>query len=103
MHQYFVICYRRGPAWIEGKTVFEQPLQAHLAYMKTLRAESTLILGGPFIDDTGGLIVVDARNLPEANAILEKDPAVRDCLMIAEAHPWKLMAGEELLNSIHVA
>jgi hypothetical protein len=27
----FVIFYRRGPAWIEGKSVFEQALQRHLS------------------------------------------------------------------------
>ncbi len=93
MDQAFVICYRRGPAWLDGRTVFEQPLQAHLAYMKSLRAAGTLKLGGPFIDDCGGLIVVDAAGADEARAIYEADPAVRDRVMVAEAHPWKLMAG----------
>lgn len=93
MDQAFVICYRRGPAWLDGKTVFEQPLQAHLAYMKSLSAAGTLMLGGPFVDDLGGLIVVAAAGADEARAIYEADPAVRDRVMVAEAHPWKLMAG----------
>ena len=93
MNQPFVIYYRRGPAWIEGKTVFEQPLQPHLAYMKSLAAAGTLKLGGPFLDDRGGLIVVGAAGIAEAQALFEADPAVRDRVMVAEAHPWKLMAG----------
>ena len=28
-----------------------------------------------------------------AQALLEVDPAVRDRVMAAEAHPWKLLAG----------
>jgi len=93
MNQPFVIYYRRGPAWIEGKTVFEQPLQPHLAYMKRLAAAGTLKLGGPFVDNCGGMIVVDAAGIAEAQALFEADPAVRDRVMVAEAHPWKLMAG----------
>jgi uncharacterized protein YciI len=93
MKQAFVIYYRRGPAWIDGKTVFEQPLQEHLAYMKGLKAAGTLMLGGPFTDNSGGMVVVDAAGADEAQAILEGDPAVRDRVMVAEAHPWKLMAG----------
>ncbi|MEP6722342.1 MAG: YciI family protein [Variovorax sp.] len=93
MKQPFVIYYRPGPAWIEGKSVFEQPLQAHLAYMRSLTAAGTLRIGGPFTDDCGGLIVVDAASGEEAQAIFEADPAVRDRIMVAQAHPWKLMAG----------
>lgn len=93
MKQAFVIYYRRGPAWVEGKSVFEQPLQEHLAYVKGLAARGTLRLGGPFTDDSGGLIVVDAANVADAQALLEADPAVRDRVMTAEAHPWKLLAG----------
>ena len=93
MKQAFVIYYRRGPAWLEGKSVFEQPLQQHLTYVRGLAARGTLRLGGPFTDDCGGLIVVDAADAADAQALLEADPAVRDGVMAAEAHPWKLMAG----------
>lgn len=99
MNQLFVIFYRRGPAWAEGKSVFEQPLQEHLAYMQGLKKQSILILGGPFTDDMGGLIVVAAGSSHEANAIFSNDPAVQDGVMIAEAHPWKMMAGEDILKS----
>lgn len=93
MNQPFVIYYRRGPAWVDGKTIFEQPLQGHLAYMKQLVAAGTLKLGGPFTDDCGGLLVVDAADLGEAQSLFEADPAVRDRIMVAQAHPWKLLAG----------
>lgn len=91
--QLFVIYYRRGPAWVEGKTVFEQPLAAHLAYMKQLAATGTLLRGGPFADDLGGLVVVRVADKAAAEAVLESDPAVRDQVMVAEAHPWNLMVG----------
>jgi uncharacterized protein YciI len=93
MKQAFVIDYRRGPAWIEGRSVFEQPLQGHLAYMRSLQALGTLVLGGPFLDDAGGLIVVRTEDADEARTLLQADPAVQEGVMVAEAHPWKLMAG----------
>jgi uncharacterized protein YciI len=96
--QKFAIVYRRGPSWVERRSIFEQPLQAHLAYMKNLSAQSILLLGGPFTDDTGGLIVVAVDSLEEANALINKDPAVQEQIMCAEAHPWKLIRGEALLN-----
>jgi len=93
MTQAFVIDYRRGPAWLDRKSVFKQPLQGHLAYMRTLQGQGTLVLGGPFLDDAGGLIVVKAEGVAQAEALMRADPAVQDGVMVAEAHPWKLMAG----------
>lgn len=93
MKQPYVIYYRRGSAWLNGRTVFEQPLQDHRAYMQSLAAAGTLRLGGPFTDDSGGMVVIDADGAAEAQAIMEGDPAVRDRVMAAEAHPWKLLAG----------
>ncbi len=89
----FIIHYARGPAWVEGKSVFEQPLQEHLAYMNGLKAQKKLLLGGPFTDDTGGLIVVDAASAQEARSMADADPAVAAGVMVAAAHPWLLMAG----------
>ena len=93
MKQIFVLCYSRGPAWIEGKAVFEQPLREHLAYMHELKARGVLLLGGPFTDDEGGLVVAKALSLNEARCLVERDPAVSAGVMVAVAHPWKLMAG----------
>jgi uncharacterized protein YciI len=93
MKNTFAICYRRGPAWFAGKTVFEQPLGEHLQYMRTLSAAKTLVFGGPFSDDSGGLVIVDVTDAQQAHDIVRNDPAVRDGVMVAEAHPWKLMAG----------
>lgn len=91
--QPFVLHYRRGPAWLEGKTVFEQPLAEHLAYVKQLIFAGTLALGGPFLDDSGGLLVVHADDTAAAQAIAEADPAIRAEIMVAEVHPWQLRAG----------
>jgi uncharacterized protein YciI len=94
MNNAYVLCYRRGPAWVAGKTVFEQPLKEHLAYMMSLKACGTLVLGGPFLDDTGGLVVVESDTLQAAQALAQGDPAIRDRVMVAEVHPWKIMAGD---------
>lgn len=93
MKKPFVIDYRRGPAWVAHRSVFEQPLQAHLDYMRSLQGQGTLLLGGPFLDDTGGLIVVQAEDAAQAEALMRADPAIRDGVMVAETHPWKLLAG----------
>lgn len=93
MRQPFVLFYRHGPAWEAGKSVYQQALQEHLAYMKSLVRSGDVVLGGPFADDCGGMVVVKADNLEQARGIMAADPAVRASIMVAEAHPWHLMAG----------
>lgn len=92
MKQAHVLYYRRGPAWLDGRSVFEQPLQAHLAYMRQLKADQVLTLGGPFTDDTGGLVVVQAESVSAARALADADPAVKDGVMVVEVHPWKVLS-----------
>src|SRR4051812_49237581 len=92
MSNTFAIHYQCGPTWVHGKTVFEQPLQDHLAYMHQLVKAGILKMGGPFLDDTGGLIVVTAETAQEANALAAADPAIQKGVMTAQAYPWKLIA-----------
>jgi len=61
--------------------------------MRALVANKTLIFGGPFLDDSGGLIVVDVAGAHEASELAQNDPAVLERIMVAEPHPWKLLAG----------
>jgi uncharacterized protein YciI len=97
MSHTFAIHYQCGPAWVHGKTVFEQPLQDHLAYMHQLVEAGILRMGGPFLDNTGGLIVLTANTEQEASELAAADPAIRNGLMRAQTHPWKLIAGKELV------
>jgi uncharacterized protein YciI len=97
MDNIFAICYSRGPSWVVGKSVFEQPLAAHLAYMTALKTRGTLLLGGPYTDDHGGLIVVKVPGEQAARDLIAADPAVRAGVMTATAHPWKLLAGADAL------
>jgi uncharacterized protein YciI len=76
MASHFVGVYARGPKWLVGKTVREQPLDAHFAYMGGLQSSRILVLGGPFKDDEGALAIIAAPNLAEAQLIFAADPAV---------------------------
>lgn len=84
----FVFLYSPGPKWIAGKSVFEQPLENHQAYMVRLTKDKTLITGGPFADDSGAMGIIQAENLDRAWQVIELDPAVRDQVVTARVMPW---------------
>ncbi len=53
-----------------------------------LREGGSLILGGPFADDSGGMIIVRAADPSTAAAMVSKDPAVVTGVLRADIHPW---------------
>ena len=93
MQTIFALCYRPGPAWLAGKSVFEQPLKEHRTYMRSLLDAGTIVLGGPYSDDTGGLVALEADSREAALTIAAGDPAVRDGVMLADVHPWVILGG----------
>jgi uncharacterized protein YciI len=84
----FAIVYAPGPNWIPGKPFSEQPLMDHANYMHQLYLQGKLVLGGPFTDNSGGLVVLDVADQNQAQQILESDPAVKAGIFIAKLHPW---------------
>ncbi len=85
---YFVGLYTRGSSWLPGKTIHEQPLEAHFAYMAALQDSHVLVLGGPFKDDEGALAVIEAVSLTGARLIFAADPAVKQKIFSVSIHPW---------------
>lgn len=87
----FVVLLKRGPNWIPGKSVSEQPLQKHGRYLKELMAKGSLQFAGPFLDDSGGLILLNAKDASEARQIAEHDPAVVGGILEPEIRPFRIM------------
>lgn len=79
-----LILYSAGPAWIAGKPIQEQPnIAAHGAFLQQLLDEGRLLLSGPFLEEPGGLAVLDVAEQAEAEAIAARDPAVVDGILAA--------------------
>jgi uncharacterized protein YciI len=80
--------YTPGPNWLPGKSVNEQPLQDHVAYMLKLHDQGKVAIAGPLVDNAGGLNVFHVETPEEAQEIMRNDPAIRAGICIGEAHPW---------------
>ena len=85
----FVVIYTPGPAWLAGKSVSEQPFyREHGRYMHQVFADKRLLMGGPFLDNQGGLGILDVESVAQALEILAHDPAVQAQFLEAHVHPW---------------
>jgi uncharacterized protein YciI len=77
-----------GPAWLPGRSVFEQgkPIAAHLSFMQALHDEGTLLLGGPARDGMSGLAVLEVPDVATARELAAADPGVVADVLVYEVH-----------------
>jgi uncharacterized protein len=98
MKQTFLVIYQPGTAWITGKSVSEQPLQAHSKYLLELYEANVLRFAGPFGDDSGGAAVLEVASEEEAKRIASHDPAVTQGVMVYQLYPWQLVPWEHYIR-----
>jgi uncharacterized protein YciI len=70
-----------------------QALGPHAAYMTQLFEQGRLFAAGPFLEadgslSDGGVAIVRAANLEEAQRIQAEDPAVTSGLFVGEVERW---------------
>ena len=94
----WLVVYRPGPSWVAGKPLAEQPLKEHGRYMIELYGKGTLKFAGPFLDDSGGAMVMEADTEADAKVLVAADPAVKGGVMLADLRPWRLVDWEPYLK-----
>jgi uncharacterized protein YciI len=86
---YFVLFHSPGPRWREGKAFQLQPgIMSHVEYMSGFFARGKLLMGGPFLDGSGGMMVFRTATIEEAREIADADPAVKGGLLTVTVKPW---------------
>ena len=87
----FVVVHRPGPNWQPGVPIFQQPgLQAHVDHYRKLHDAGKLAIGGPFLDETSGGMMVPATGIgrEEIEAFARDDPAVVSGLLAFDVRTW---------------
>jgi uncharacterized protein len=66
----------------------------HRAYLHQLVDEGKLLMAGPFVDESGGLIVFEAVDEAEVAGMMDQDPfSINDVFATVDIKPWTLVAG----------
>ena len=90
----FVIIGKDGP---EGHQKRPTHRPAHLQRLEALAAKGHLILAGPFTDQSGSLIIIEADSRAEAEAFVQNDPyIIHGVFQDVEIHPFQQVFPEEL-------
>ena len=93
----YLVVYRHGPNWVDGKPLHEQQsMREHFRYYLDLHRDGLLIAGGGFTDGSGGAAVFQAADDAAAAGIIAADPAVKSKVFSFELQQWKPNPWEEI-------
>lgn len=56
----------------------EELVRAHVEHLKRLDKKGQFVLGGPFSDYNGGMVIIKADSFEEAKSIAEEDPFIKE-------------------------
>jgi uncharacterized protein YciI len=68
----------------------EAAMEAHFEYLKKAIADGMVLLAGPCLDETFGVVVFTADSDEAARSFMLNDPSVISNVMMAELHPMKI-------------
>ena len=99
MSGFFLVYFKPGSNWTPGQSVFHQPLDGHVAYLRQLHDRGQLFAAGPLADGSGGLTILQDVSEDEARSLMDADPAVKDRTLAFEIVPWLPIAWDAVTDA----
>lgn len=92
MKQTFVALSVHGAGWDAARPVRQQDYwDDHAAFIDGLYDDGFIRLGGPFPDDAGSMLIVEAESAEEVRRILAGDPWGRhEILLLDRVRRWEI-------------
>jgi uncharacterized protein YciI len=92
MRNAFVVISCAGPKRDLSKDTRQQPLwDEHAAFIDQLVAEGFVLMGGPFIDEAGAMLIVNAGDENEVREKLKNDPWMKyGVLKLESVKRWQI-------------
>jgi uncharacterized protein YciI len=85
----FVLAHAPGPAGDHAKSFRDQPgIGQHIGYWSGYADKRQVVLGGPFLDNSGGMMILDVPTPEAAHALAAADPGVASGLLAVTVKPW---------------
>lgn len=87
--KYFVLQHAEGPNWPadagEGRP---KGVGEHVAYFQEQLKAGKVAMGGPFLGERGGMMVLNVATREEAEKIAQDDPAIKSGLLAVRVRHW---------------
>ena len=93
MAKYAIVVWHPGPNWLPDRTVFDQPLDEHVAYLEGLAARGIVFAAGPFTEGGGGMTLLRLDDPEVAQRLIADDPAVQAGIITGQLRTWSTIVG----------
>jgi uncharacterized protein len=91
MPEYIYLIHPLRDGFFEQPTAQEaEVMEEHFQYLQQATETGQVILAGPCLDDTFGIVVFHAKDDAAAQTFLFNDPSVLKNVMMAELHPMRI-------------
>jgi len=91
MPEYLYLIHPFREGFFKEPTLEEDKvMEEHYQYLKQAAGTGQVLLAGPCLDDTFGLIVFQAQDDAAARTFMHNDPSVKANVMLAELHPMRV-------------
>lgn len=90
MKKYVMAFLRKGPNREKDSLKRSELQRAHLDNIGRMAKEGTLVVAGPFLDDSDirGIYIFNVATVEEAQKLTETDPLIKSGGLIMELKPW---------------
>lgn len=86
-----IVRFRAGPTWDGGPPQEQPDWDAHEAFVDQLVANGTIVMGGPFSDCTGAMLLLEGVSPEEARRIVDHDPFVKnEVFVLDDIREWTI-------------
>ena len=91
MKMYVLVILKTGSNTTANKILQDSLFAGHMANINRLVKINKLVVAGPLGKNEKtyrGIFILDVKNIEEANALLETDPAIKEKLLAVELYQW---------------
>jgi uncharacterized protein YciI len=105
---YYAVIRTAGPAWTDGKGVFEQAgVNDHAVFMNTLAEEGVILFAGPLAGSEHGrirvLLIADAPSEADIRRLVDDPWELAQQIATTSVEPWNLFVGAQRLTHAQAA
>ncbi len=79
-----IVRVRAGPTWRAGPPEEQPGWLEHEHFIDDLVDRGTIVMGGPYADYSGSLVLVEGMASRDARELFERDPFVRNGVFVLE-------------------
>jgi uncharacterized protein YciI len=91
MSEYIYLIHPIRDGFFEQPTPYEAAvMEEQFQYLKHVTESGRIVLAGPCLDDTFGIVVFHAADDAAAQAFMFGDPSIKKNVMMAELHPMRI-------------